>query len=153
VLAEQTGEQVVFTAFDPINGRKGEVTRARSAQTDRSSWDLSPNGQWIAFATREETRARIRLLPLAGQAPREISADGWIFLESVAWAADGKSLFATSYAPDGSRLLHVSLDGRVRVIHKVRFFIENPVPSPDGRYLAFGDITPEGNVWFIDNFR
>jgi Tol biopolymer transport system component len=153
VLGEQAGDQVVFTAFDPIKGRKGEVTRTRSSQTDRSSWDLSPDGRWIAFATREETRARIRLLPLAGQAPREISADGWVFLESVAWAADGKSLFATSYAPDGSSLLHVSLDGNVRVIHKVRFFIENPVPSPDGRYLAFGDITPEGNIWLIDNLR
>jgi len=71
----------------------------------------------------------------------------------VAWTADGKALFATSYAPDGFRLLRVSLDGRARVLHKARFFIENPVPSPDGRSLAFGDITPEGNVWLIDNFR
>lgn len=71
----------------------------------------------------------------------------------MAWTADGQAPFAASYAPAGFRLLHVSLGGRTRVLYRARFFIENPVPSPDGRYLAFGDITPEGNVWLIDNFR
>ena len=153
VLSEQGSEGVIFTAFDPVEGRKGELTRTPSAWTEKSSWDLSPDGRWIAFGAREETRVLIRLLPLAGDAPREISVEGWVYLEGLAWTADGKALLATSYKPDGVRLLHVSLDGRVRVLYKARFFIENPVPSPDGRYLAFGDITPEGNVWMIDNFR
>lgn len=153
VLSEQAGNQVVFTAFDPLAGRKGKLARARISGTEKTFWDLSPDGRWIAFASREETRARIRLLPLADQASREISADGWVFLEGLAWTADGKALLATSYLPDGFRLLHVSLNGRVRVLYKSRFHIENPVPSPDGRYLAFGDITSEGNVWMIDNLR
>ncbi len=71
--------------------------------------------------------------------PVRISVEGWVYLEGLAWTADGKALLATSYKPDGVRLLHV-LDGRVRVLYKARFFIENPVPSPNGRYLRFGTL-------------
>ena len=72
VLSEQGSEGVIFTAFDPVEGRKGELTRTPSAWTEKSSWDLSPDGRWIAFGAREETRVLIRLLPLAGDAPRGI---------------------------------------------------------------------------------
>jgi len=27
------------------------------------------------------------------------------------------------------------------------------VPSPDGRYLAFGEVTLDSNAWVIENFR
>jgi hypothetical protein len=29
-------------------------------------------------------------------------------------------------------------------------YVENPVASPDGRYLAFGEMTEDGNAWILD---
>jgi len=33
-----------------------------------------------------------------------------------------------------------------------RQWLENPLPSPDGKYLAFQGQTWDSNVWLIDNF-
>jgi len=147
VLSEKIQNQVIFTAFDPVGGRKRELARV-GAPLPRS-WDLSPNGQWIAFVGG----GSIRLLPLAGQPPREISLDGRSDLQCVAWAADGNALFATAWASKDPPLLRVSLDGEVKLLHKGLFHVENPVPSPDGRHLAFGENTMESNVWVVRDLQ
>lgn len=151
VLSELVHRQVVFTAFDPVGGRKGELARIDTDPSIYTFWDLSPDGRWIAFGARDEASGRLQLLPLAGQAPREISAGGFTHLEFVAWAPDGKALFATGWASNGAPLLRVSLDGETQLLYKGGYYVENPVPSPDGRYLAFGEVTLESNAWVIEN--
>ncbi|MCZ2080290.1 MAG: hypothetical protein LC130_35425 [Bryobacterales bacterium] len=153
VLSEQVRDQAVFTAFDPAGGRGREVARVDADPGRPTFWDLSPDGRWIAFGTREATSGVIQLVPLAGQAPRSVSAGGWTHLESVAWAANGAGLFVTSYGSKRFPLLFVSLDGRARLLHTAHYYAESPVPSPDGRYLAFGEISPEGNAWIIETKR
>jgi len=148
VLSEQVLDQLVFTAFDPVEGRKGELTRIAAASVD--FWDLSPDGQWIALGKSAETNGHIRLVPLAGQAPREISAGDWTHLQSVAWAADGKSLFVSGFASKGGPLLHVSLEGKTLLLYRGNKYTENPSPSPNGRYLAWGEMVEEGNAWVVD---
>ena len=150
VLSEEIQNQAIFTAFDPVEGRKGELARIGAPLPD--SWDLSPNGQWIALSWKWGG-SRIRLISLAGQPPRDISLDGWNNIECVAWAADGNALFATSWASKDPPLLRISLNGEVKLLHKGLFHVENPVPSPNGRYLAFGENTMESNVWVVQNPR
>ena len=147
VLSEKIQNQVIFTAFDPVEGRKGELARIGAPLPD--FWDLSPDGQWIALGWG----GRIRLLSLAGQPPRDISVDGWSNLQCVAWAADGKAVFATAWASKDAPLLRISLDGAVKLLHKGLFHTLNPVPSPDGRYLAFGENTMESNVWVVEDLQ
>lgn len=148
VLSEEIGDQVVFTAFDPVAGRRGEVTRIPASRF--SFWDLSPDGRWIALGKNEETSGHIRLISLAGEAPRETSAGEWTHLLSAAWVYDGKGLFVTAFASKGAPLLHVSLDGAVTLLHRGLKYVENPVASPDGKHLAFGEMTEEGNAWVLD---
>ncbi len=143
-------QEAIFTAFDPVEGRKGELARIGAPLPN--SWDLSPDGRWIAFGWGGSP-SRIRLLSLAGQPPRDISLDGWNNLQCVAWAAGGKSVFATTWASKDPPLLRISLDGEVKLLHNGLFHTENPVPSPDGRYLAFGENTMESNVWVVENLR
>ncbi len=150
VLSEKIQNEIIFTAFDPVDGKKGELARTGLPPPD--AWDLSPNGEWIAFVVRFGGD-RIRLLSLAGQPPREIPLPGWGNLQSVAWASDGKALFVTAWASKDPPLLHVSLNGEVKLIHKGLFHLENPVPSPDGRSLAFGENMMESNVWVVENLR
>jgi hypothetical protein len=115
-VSEQVQSQVVFTAFDPIAGRKGKLGEV--GVKDISFWDLCPAGRWIAFGRRDRAQGRIRLLSLAGEAPRELSAGGWTVLESVAWAADGKAVFVSGSASKGPPLLRVGLDGKVEFLHR-----------------------------------
>jgi Tol biopolymer transport system component len=144
-------DRVVLTAFDPIEGRKREL--ASIEQSAIAFWDLSPDGGRIAFGASEERSGRIQLLSLDGEPPREISAVGWNHLESVAWAPDGKAFFLTGWASRGGPLLRISLDGRTEVLYRGRKDIYSPVPSPDGRYVAFAELTEEGNAYIIENYQ
>lgn len=150
ILSEQEGERPVFSAFDPVEGRKRELTAMEIAPSVVSFWDVSPDGRWIAFGSDGEQSRRIRLLSLAGRVVRNISVKGWTHLESVAWSADGKGLFLTSFTSTGRRLLRVSLTGEARLLYAARSYLAQPTPSPDGRYLAFGEVIPESNAWVIE---
>lgn len=152
VLSEEIQDQVVFTAFDPLEDRKAELLRLPVSSFN--FWDLSPDGNWIALGKNEETSGRIRLISLAGEPPREIETGGWTHLLSVAWASDGKALFVTAFASKGAPLLRVPLDGsKTQMLYRGLKYVENPVASPDGRYLAFGEMTEDGNAWVLDTPR
>jgi Tol biopolymer transport system component len=152
-LSERVQNQIVFTAFDPLQGRGGELTRIDVDRSRPAFWDLSPDGRWIAFGTTEETSGPIRLLSLTGQPGREISVGKWTNLTSVAWAADGKALFVTGWASKKPPLLRLSLNGEAQLLYHGRYYLENPVPSPNGRYLAFGEVSVDSNAWLIENVR
>src|SRR5262249_28651249 len=89
VLSEKLRNEIVFTAFDPVEGRKGELTRIGVEPYHAYFWDLSPDGRRIAFGVSMETSGIIRVISLLGEAPREIDVKGWANLTSVAWAPDG----------------------------------------------------------------
>jgi len=50
-------------------------------------------------------------------------------------------------------LLRVPLHGQTRLLYRGLKYVENPVASPDGRYLAFGEMTEDGNAWVLDLAR
>jgi hypothetical protein len=79
--------------------------------------------------------------------PRGVAVDG------LAWAADGKSLFASvPNSTNGSKLVEIKLDGTTRTLWDVgEHQIAALVPSSDGRHLAFALRTFENNVWLLDN--
>lgn len=82
-------------------------------------------------------------------ATHDINLPGWAELLSLGWSADGKSLFVTNFSPTGSSLLHVTLDGKYRVLYKAAKEAEMPKASPDGRSLAFGEVVSASNAWLI----
>jgi Tol biopolymer transport system component len=153
VKSEEVQTQVVFTAFEPLEGRRAELFRVDFDPATVSFWDLSPDGSQIAFLEREERRGVIRIFQVNGKLTGEIPLKGWNHLDSVAWSADGRGLFVTSYSSRGSSLLHVNLNGEIHLLRKSTMWTDTPVPSPDGRYLAFGEVIPDSNAWMIENFR
>ena len=106
-------------------------------------WDLSPDGRQIAFGARDPHHGIIQILSPAGATIHEVGAPEHSHLETVAWAADGKSLFLTEWTSKGSLLVHLALDGRNNVLYKSSAYFGSPSPSTDGRYLAFGQVTAE----------
>lgn len=152
-VAERSADrkQLVFTAFDPVKGRGRELAKSDTDATADYHWDLSPDGTRIALLKHRE--GRVQILSLIGRAPQEITAKGWNTLSSVVWAADGKSLFVSSYTERGADMLHMDLQGNIRLLWEHAGGIEvYGVPSPDGRHLAMRGWSVEGNMWMMENF-
>jgi dipeptidyl aminopeptidase/acylaminoacyl peptidase len=166
-LAERTPDhkQLIFTAFDPVNGRDHELTRFSTSPTPDAeyAWDLSPDGTGVAILKRSE--ATIHVLSLSRQPSQEIVAKGWSGLQTLDWAADGAGLFVAIAREEGSALLHLDLKGSGQLLWAskgtvepgVSAFIGGPtvpwaVPSPDGRHLAICEWNLSANIWMMENF-
>lgn len=151
VLGEAEPNEVVFYSFVPLPGAaKSEIFRVPAKAPNSVAWDLSSDGSRIAYSERDTRSASIHVRELEGGSTRDIPVAGRVELVTLAWSADGQSLFVTDFAPAGSSLLHVTLDGKSRVVYKGAKEVELPKPSPDGRSLAFGEVVSASNVWLIE---
>jgi hypothetical protein len=160
-------KQLVFTSFDPVKGRGGELTRFDTDPTIKAKylWDLSPDGTRIAVL--EYASKVIHLLSLPNQGQREFVVKDWKNLLSLNWTADGNSIFTSSLTKKGSVLLRLDMKGNTNVLWEQsgsvapwnRPFGEPgelsapwAVPSPDGHHLAIHDWKLSANMWMIENF-
>ncbi len=165
-LAELQGGVVVFRSFDPASGYTPggkEIAWIPFAPSDQLDWDLAPDGSELAWIKFDEREGRVHLLRLRpnpnrqGQFQTEASSDvvviGWNGLHAINWTSDGKGWFVTSKRTASWALLHVDRQGRAQVLHRqFSTFAPWPVPSPDGRYLAFSEEETTSNVWMLENF-
>ncbi len=152
VLAERGENQILFTAFDPVQGRKSELVKVPS-DPDSTSWDLSPDGSRVVLSVFDYKAADIQIVPLAGGTPQKLSAMPWTELAAIAWASDGKSLFLASYSSRGTGIVRMPLTGGPKLLFKQPSWdIFSLMPSPDGRYLAFGPVITASNAWTIASF-
>ncbi|MGH9505207.1 MAG: hypothetical protein ACRD20_20330 [Terriglobales bacterium] len=152
VLAERGENQVVFTGFDPVQGRKAELLKL-PGDPDTSSWDLSPDGSRVAFSNFDYKAGEVQIVPLAGGTPQKLNVQPWAELVAVAWAADGKGLFLASSSSRGTSIVRMPLTGGPKFLFKQPSWdIFSLAPSPDGRYLAFGPVITTANAWTIASF-
>jgi len=154
VMSLTEGKDLVFYAVDPLRGKGSRLGKIEvfGAYED---WGLSPDGASVALVDADKYDGRIEVLNLANGAWREILVGpGGEHLQSIAWAADGKSFFATPHSPYLYNVLHITLTGKVqRLLDSGRpQWMVSPLPSPDGKYLAFDAQTWDSNVWMIDKF-
>ena len=154
VLSEKASEeQIIFWAFDPVQGKGRELTRLRVRPSESIDWALAPDGSQIAVTKLSSAEGRIRILSLTGRPERSVIVKGWGTFCNVNWAADGQGFFVSSKSPRTASLLHVSPDGQAQLLWQqnsgqgaVGF------PSPDGRKLAITGATVDSNVWLVENF-
>ena len=152
-MAERSADrkQLVFTAFDAVKGRGRELAEFDTDAAFDYWWDLSPDGTRIAIV--KNRGGQVHLLSLTGRAPQDITVKGWETLTTVTWAADGKSLFVSSFKERGPVILSVDLQGNARFLWEHLGGIDTyAVPSPDGRHLAMRAWNVEGNLWMMENF-
>jgi eukaryotic-like serine/threonine-protein kinase len=153
VMAERSADrrQLVFTAFDSVKGRGRKLAEFDTDAAVDYWWDLSPDGTRIAIV--ENRAGQVHILSLNGRAPQDITVKGWETLTTAAWAADGKSLFVSSFKDRGPVILSVDFQGNARVLWEHLGGIDTyAVPSPDGRHLAMRAWNVEGNLWMMENF-
>ena len=117
VVDQRVQGQLIFSAFDPIRGKKGrELARTElSAPSSQYDWDLSRDGSQIVGII--EGTNRLWVLPLSGGGPKqEVVVKGWSRLTSPKWSADGQGWYVPSLSPPS--LLYVDQKGQARVLSR-----------------------------------
>jgi hypothetical protein len=145
---------MVVTAFECLAGRGRELARFDIG----SKPDYTPL-LWTAALSPDGTRMAalpgpggvISIFSLRGQITQVIKVRGWDNLQSLGWAADGKSLFVHNEANQKLSILNVDLHGNAHLVRDDVWSSDLPA-SPDGRYLAFMSQTVNSNLWMMENF-
>jgi len=149
----EDGKKLVFSAFDPKQGKQQEVLTLDIHPGALYNWMPSPDGSRIVFIYYNLVEGRIEFLSLKGEPQRDIVVKGWAGFNSVDWAADGKSLFVSSQSPTSSTLLHVDLEGHATPLWDQRgSFRTWAIAAPNGRELAIQGTASGSNVWMIENY-
>jgi Tol biopolymer transport system component len=153
VMSLPEGTELALYALDPLHGKGAKLATINDPNgSEPEPWSLSPDGSRIASGTNN---GRIRILSVRNRTWSEISIDpAWQRLQTTAWAADGNGFFATCWLRNSNDLIYITPTGTVtRLWHGGhRQWLTNPLPSPDGKYLAFEAETWDSNVWTIENF-
>jgi len=155
VLEELEGKQEIFYSLDPLRGKGRELGKIEVSGREMVGSALSPDGSRVALVDENKYIGRVELLNLSDGTWHELRVEPeWGILQSIAWAVDGKSFFATVWRPDSFNLVYITPLGKVEPLIRNghRQWMTYPLPSPDGRHLAFQAQTWDGNVWMLENF-
>jgi eukaryotic-like serine/threonine-protein kinase len=153
VLGQKEGDNLVFFTLDPLHGKGNLLNKIEVYTANFYGWQVSPDGSQLAVV--DWNHQGIEILNLSDRAWHEIAVEpGWGHNQKVAWAAEGKGFFLTTWLPESFNLVHVTLSGRVQRLlsNPHRQWMTSPLPSPDGKYLAFQAQTFDSNVWLLKNF-
>jgi Tol biopolymer transport system component len=105
----------------------------------------------IAKGKGADESSRIHLVSLNGGGERWLSLENHLGVDSLDWAADGKSLWAASTGHEGNSLFNIDLQGNVREAWRPkRMVVGWAIPSRDGRYLALQVGSGSANAWMLD---
>ena len=157
VLRQQEGKDFAFYSLDPVRGKGEPLGKIEaSASGYFTGWSVSPDGSRLALVrSADKYKGRIEVLTFSDRAWHELAVEHEQGdLQSIAWAAGGNGFFVTSWSPDSFNLLQVTLAGKVKPLLRNghRLWMWHPLPSPDGKYLAFQAQTSDSNVWLLEGF-
>jgi Tol biopolymer transport system component len=156
VVGEPDSErhQVVFSSFDPQQGRGAELFRVAADPYVAPSWDLSPDGKTLALVNVAASQNNdVQLHRLADNSTRTIKiSEKVVNLSDVAWNSDGEALLLTAVSGRGANLLMSDLSGRAHIVASTIHSLTTPVPSPDGKRAAYGITSQTSNAWLLTNF-
>jgi len=106
---------------------------------------ISPDGRWLAYASKESEFLEVRIRPLSGAGPviQVSPKGGW---EPV-WSPDGKTLY---YRSSYSRMMAVTLDaGPILRVSKPVMVFENDELEGGYIYGRNFDISPDGQRFLM----
>lgn len=143
-------DHLVFSAVDFGNGKLRELTIFPIEAGGNYSWDISGDGTRIAIAKAGDPQ--IQILSVAEGTVQRIPIPGWVRHQGLDWASDDRGLFIGTATPEGTALLHVNLEGKLRTIWRQQDGVRSSgIESPDGAHLSLLGWVRQGNVWLIEN--
>jgi Tol biopolymer transport system component len=148
--------------WDLVSLHPGDTLRNVLATRYAEGWpSLSPNGEWLAYASNESGRPETYIRRVDGAGGRlQVSLDG---ASEPLWSRNGHELFYRRLAPTGSELVLAELvfSPEPRVIARRTLFdatdYEAAVPhanydvSPDGQHIAMVRRTKARGLVYLQN--
>jgi tricorn protease len=127
------GDSVVFVSDDDlwrVSAGGGSAQRLTAGLSEPATPCLSPDGQWLAYAGRDEQHAEVWLMPASGGAARRLT---WLGSDLAVrgWTPDGRIVFCSNHGQPFFRNWHAStldLEGG----------LPERVPLGQINHLAFG---------------
>jgi len=101
---------------------------------------LFPDGSKMALMDDQSDNVNVRVFDLQSKQVQVIHpTPPQKLLQKLAWSADGKRIFLSGIAENGNgRLLEMDLSGNTHpLLRNPMGWISAPVPSPDGKRLAY----------------
>jgi serine/threonine protein kinase/Tol biopolymer transport system component len=153
VLSERKENQLVLYELDPLKGKGKEVGRTEVWPKEYYGFAISSDGSKIAVVGVAGL-AGVRILDVHTGHMHDVAVPNDWGLQSVGWSADDKAVFATVWTVKAFLLVRVDLNGGAQILKSAGIdqWMNNIVASPDGRHLAYGAQTWDGNVWLLENF-
>ena len=114
---ETDGRFTIFR-FDPLKGSGPQVYQIKDDLPQAYNWSLSPDGTTLAIAKGKvgEEEPRIHLISLKSGTERWLPLQGLSGVGAIDWAADSKSLWASSVGDEENALLNIDLHGNARTV-------------------------------------
>jgi hypothetical protein len=145
IFGEYKSGAFALHRLDPKTGNLEHPLYQRAA-SKAATFDVSPDGRTVAMVGLEV--GGLLLISLANGDAREIKLGDGLW-QSVHWTPDGAGLMLTGMGNRGHNfvIVHADLRGNTKLLHSSnsRWFTQ-AIPSPDGKRLAFGEMTHERNV-------
>jgi serine/threonine protein kinase/Tol biopolymer transport system component len=153
VLSEAVGKEEVFSAVEPLRGRLEQLTKIETQGPDSAIWSLSPDGSRIALV-ENATGDSVQIMDLQSKLVRVIHpTPPQSGLQVPAWSANGKNVLLSAFPKGKGELLEMDEAGHTRLLlERPNVWIGNPLPSPDGKHLAYISAAMESNVTLLENF-
>ena len=172
------GQEIVFDMLGdlyvmPISGANGADGRFPKRLTSGVAWDMQPrfshDGKWIAFTSDRNGKGgkagdNIWVMDRATSEVQQVTNESFRLLNGAAWSPDDRYLVARKHftsrrslgagemwmfdrdAADGNAMKGVQLTERPDDQKDVN----EPVYSPDGRYLYYSQDTTRGSTFEYD---
>lgn len=147
IETEATSEQQIWFVPYP----KGEARRITNDLIDYR--DLSVTGDSRTIVTiQSEKKANIWLAPANDlDHPRQLTTTSYDGLNGMSWTPDGKLIYTSAIAGEQNLWIADPNGGPARQLTSHSGFHEQPVVSPDGRYIVFlSNRNGQEHLWRID---
>jgi len=148
-----TDSGLTFFRFDSSQPAATQFFQIKDELGQAYNWSLSPDGTTLAIAKGKwgNDEPRIRLVSLHGAPDRWLAIHGWPAIQSIDWAADSQSLWATSAGETENVLLRIDLQGNARVVWDPKnVSVGWAIPSRDGKLLALHVRSSSANAWMLE---
>ena len=152
VLSRFENDQLTFYAFDASIGQGKALAKTHLQSPQFVTWSISQDGARIVLASDDLLPGQLRILDMRTGRENNLSLPKGS-LQGIGWTSDSKSLIV-SLCSDECFLARLELDAKPTVLlHGGRNqSYSNPVASPDGRRMAFGQQVSNNNAWLLEHF-
>ena len=149
---ETANDQAGIFTINLQNGEKKHITTPSAPAVDHTP-RFSPDGKSLAFIRYFSSfRREIFVVSAGGGEPRQITSDD-VQIYGLAWNADSKKLFFTSFrAADQLNLWEISIGEKAepQMISTGSRNLSDLAISPNGKTIAFAEETADENIWEIE---